>query len=503
MKSSNIKVVGETFQKIADIVTPTMGAQGRLAIIAQDMDKPVLTDDGVTVARTALSLEGFERVPAISMIEAASNTEKEAYDGTTLTVLLVNEFYKLGMHYIKHRRWHPQMAANEIENFAKNIIRDIRDKRTELEDNQVSQLATITTKIPAIGDIVYEAYKAAGKDMNVVIEHDMKETRTKIEHTSGLILNSGYMSDVMRNFCNENSKTVYENAKLVLLAEDLWTQTQIIQFFKTIPASDPNPLVFFVTPKFNPESLKILLDALVPNSDKIQFQFVFLNEDATDELYLDIAAYTNGYIQDAALGTSEYRYNHCGTAEKIVIEREKTTIIASGDTSKRIESYKQMLEDHAYELSINTEASIRRRLSNLQTGLVKIKLACPTVTEYMTIKLKLDDAIGAVRKAFDEGILPGAGKAMQSIAASIGAGHRAEKKLLAAPMKQILANAGYSKLFRKTTSNPRAVVDVKSGAIVDAINAGIIDSCSSISTAVKNAASIAASYIKAYVIITR
>ena len=96
MQTSDIKIIEQTFQKISDIVTKTMGAKGQMAIINDEFGRPILTDDGVTVAKECLNLQGFERMIAIAMIEAASNTEKVAYDGTTLTVLLTNELYKQG-----------------------------------------------------------------------------------------------------------------------------------------------------------------------------------------------------------------------------------------------------------------------------------------------------------------------------------------------------------------------------------------------------------------------
>jgi len=106
MRTSKIDVVAKTFSKIADMVTPTMGARGRLAVLNDEFSRPILTDDGVTVAKEAFGMQGFERMIAVSMIEAANNTEKKAYDGTTLTILLTNGFYKQGLRWIR-RGMHP------------------------------------------------------------------------------------------------------------------------------------------------------------------------------------------------------------------------------------------------------------------------------------------------------------------------------------------------------------------------------------------------------------
>jgi chaperonin GroEL len=141
-------------------------------------------------------------------------------------------------------------------------------------------------------------------------------------------------------------------------------------------------------------------------------------------------------------------------------------------------------------------------LSNLKTGLVKIKLNCPTVTEYMTLRLKLDDAIGAVRKAFEEGILPGAGKALFNLVEK----HKELKTALEAPLRTVLDNAGFNvrkEIKRIKASTKNSVVDVKKEKLDDALTLGIIDGFSSVDTALKNASSIAVNYLRAFILIGR
>ena len=513
MKTSNTKIIGQTFQKIADLVTPTMGAKGRLAVINQEMDRPLLTDDGVTVARECYSLKDFEQIPTLSVIEAASNTEKRAFDGTTLTVQLVNELYKQGLKWTKPKilgglGLHPQQAADKLLEQVEQIRLSL--KNTEcfpMKKAHVKNLSYIVTKIPKIGDLVTKAYEIAGSDMNVVIEHDRKIPDTVVEHTQGIALESGYMDEALRTYANEGSKTVFKDARLVLLSEGLLTPTMIKNFFMSVPAAEVStPMVFVVTPKFNPESLKFLLDLLTSQQGKINFQFIFLREEHTEELYLDIAAFTGGKIQNAAMGTSDYLWEHCGYADHIEIEQNKSYIHASGDTSDRIASYQEALDNHVYDLSMNKEAMIRRRLSSLKSGLVKIKLACATVTEYMTIRLKLDDAIGAVRNAARDGLVLGGGRALANI--SFYKRQAALRTVLRKPMLTILQNAGLSKrqAMKVLLSDTCAIFDVvsmKKIMVQHLKDATIIDSFTAIDTALSNAVSIAASYLRAYILIRK
>lgn len=504
MKTSNTQIIKETFQKIADIVTPTMGAKGRMAIINDEFGRPILTDDGVTVAKECLNLTEFERMIAIAMVEASSNTEKVAYDGTTLTVLLTNELYKQGLRWVR-RGMHPQQAADRLIMQVHTLRTCLEQTKFKPNKKQIKQLATITTKIPLIGDLVAQAYDKCGDSMNIIIEHDRKETQHSIEHTDGMILDAGYFTKELGQLCNEGDKTVFENAHLALLAEGQLTQIDLANFFRSIPQDMiKDPFVFFVTNAFNPESMKMLLDTLIQN--KILFQMVFLNDSNPEEVFLDLAAKTDGKIQSSALGTSEYIIDYCGLADKITIEVDKTTIIRDTFNKKaienRIKDYKKELKDKKYTLGSIRENQITRRLSNLESGVTKIKIAVPTITEYMTIKLKLDDAIGAVKCAIKNGCLIGGGKALYNYTIHCS---KTLRKPLQAPMKTIIKNSGLKVGFKtaRLLKKSRLGINVKTGKVVDLIDEGIIDSFDSIDKALENAVSIAANYLRGYIIIKK
>jgi chaperonin GroEL len=503
MKKSNIDVIGKTFQEISDIVTPTMGAKGRMAVINDEFSRPILTDDGVTVARECLSMEGFEQMVAKSMIEAAANTEKTAFDGTTLTILLTNELYKQGRRWIEQDGLHPQTAADRLQTLIEEVRYKLSTCTMEPTAERVKALANITTKIPLIGELVYQSYIASEGSMNILIEHDRKKTEHSVEVTEGMVLDSGYFSNEMRQLCNEGDTTVFKKAHIALLAEGMLSNIAINEFFMSIPQSAiKDPFVFIITKAFNPESLKMLLDTLVGN--QLTFQFVFINDNNPDELFLDIAAKTSGLIQSAAFGTSNYLFQHCGIAD-VTIELDKTTIIAAGDADKikiRKDMYEKELKDNQFNTGANRYATITKRLASLSTGVTKIKLACPTITEYMTLRLKLDDAIGAVRCATKHGLVPGGGKALYNL--SKRAQFAAIKEPLQQPMKKILENAGI-KITNKTLSQlgSHEGYDVKTGQVVNLTQSGIIDSFDSIDTALKNAGSIASNYLRAYILITK
>ena len=496
MKINDKKIIKQTFQKINDLVVPTMGAKGRLAVIHKDFERPMLTDDGVTVARETVNLKDFEQTIAISMIEAASNTEREAYDGTTLTVLLTNEFYKQGLKWIR-RGADAQSAADRLLKEVEDVREKLQPYRFPATPELLKQLAVISTKIPVIGDIVSQAHEKAGDEMNIVIEHDREIQQTKVEHVDGMVIESGYFTEVMKQFANEEDKSVFKEAHIAILSSGLMTQTNIKEFLMSIPSEAVGyPFVFFITPQFNPESLQFLLQALIEN--KFTFQFVFLNEESIDELFLDIAAKTGAVIQDAAYNSISYKYEHCGIAGKIDISKDKTIITgAHGDVKTRIRAYQKELKKDMYTIGVTRHHTIKRRLASLERGITKIRLAASTVTEFVTIRMKLDDAIGAVKTAIKDGLIWGGGKPLYRIG-----NESALKKALQAPMKQIIKNAGLT-VHPSINKHATVIMNVVSGKTEHWDKEGIVDSYMSVDSALRNASSIAAQYLRAYILIRK
>jgi chaperonin GroEL len=247
--------------------------------------------------------------------------------------------------------------------------------------------------------------------------------------------------------------------------------------------------------------MKILMDVLVQN--KMVFMFVFLNEAKPEELFLDIAAKTGGLIQDASFGTSNYKFQHCGFAKEITIEQDKTTILADGnptDIERRLAAYDKELKENEYTTGYNRANVITRRKANLAAGVTKIKLACPTVTEYMTIRLKLDDAIGAVKCALKDGIVLGGGKALWLI------GHNEVpelRKVLESPTRTIIRNSGYKLPKKEILEHKLYGLDVRTGEVVNYMEVGIMDSFDSVDKAIQNALSIATQYLRAYILIKK
>ena len=495
------ELVSKTFKKINDMVVPTMGAKGLLVALDDDFGKCTLTDDGVTVARQAIYLDGMEKMVAVDMIEAAATTEKEALDGTTLTILMTNALYDHGYKMIKKGK-HPQNVADLIEHEVDVVRKKLVREKMELQADQVKSIATISTKIPMVGEIVDKAYKLCGPGMNVVIEHDREGSGITVEQTKGFSIDSGYMSDAMAGLCEDGEKFEADNCWIVLLKEGIMTQAGLGNFFKSIPEENiKDTFVFVMNPNFNPNTLRLLIDTLIKNNMK--YQFIFVNETKMDDVYMDLAAVTGGTVQDASSGVGDYLFEHCGFANHCVIEIDRSLFICEKNklVPERIKQYKKKL-DKKYKLSGVDEALYTKRLSALENGVVKIKVGVPTVTEFKTLHLKLDDAIGAVRKALENGVVLGGGKALYNI--SCDCKYLSIKKLLELPMRQILSNSGIKNIPPRTLLKIKNIgVDVRTNTKVNLYKTGILDSYTSIDEALKNACSIACSYLRTNCIIKK
>lgn len=500
MKTKSIEVIGNTLQKISDMVTPTMGPRGMNAVLADEFSRPYITDDGVTVTRECLNFDDpFEKMVAMSVAEAAGNTEKSAFDGTTLTVLLVNELYKTGMKLIKDGM-HPQLAADAVQEAVKDAGNQLAKQRIKLNKDNTSKLikdvSYITTKIKFVGDLVFEAYKKAGENMNVVIEHDRINETSSIEYVDGMVVDSGYFSPEFSKSTDEDGVWRRNNAKLFFLSEGILTVNGLKGLLGSIPNKN-TPLVFVLDRNFSPDTLKGLVENLSAN--ELDFMFIFINDPKSDEVYLDMAAKTDGKIQSATYNTTDYLYEYAGTADHIEIDQKKSKIITKGnpeEVKRRLDAYKKELKDNRYTTGYTRADVINRRMGNLGSGMTKIKIATPSITEYRTIRFKLDDAIGAVRCALREGVVLGGGYALEHV-------HNvAIKEALESPVKTILTNAGY-KYDQNQTRRVGYGIDARTGKEVDLFETGIIDSYSSIASALKNAGSIACSYLRAYILINQ
>lgn len=479
------KQINKTFKLISDLIVPTMGARGRLAAIDNNFGKPNLTDDGVTVAKALNNLSGWDRSIGKSIIEAAHNTEAEAFDGTTLTVLLTYELYKYGRQLIS-KGDHPNVAVDKIQEQVQEVFNNLEEEILPMTPDNVRDIATIATKIPEMGDIIKKAYDIVGESMDVLIEWNRGSNKTDVSHDDGYSLRGGYMMEQL-----SKGLTSGEGISAAIMRTGLSTENQVSMWIESIPENCKG-LIYFVGMDFNPEGMRKIIN--FHSKKNIPFNFVFISSSDIDEILQDVAAISNGKVQDPTSGIKNYKFEHTGTLDNITIERNKTIIKGSGDKKDRIKYYQDKLESKKYQTNSSDKILDETKLAALKHGVATIKVGVPTEAAFSTIKLKLDDAKGAVYKSFQDGIVMGGGKALVNASSNTDI-----QEVMQAPFKTILNNAGIQ--AEPKDFNENEGIDVNTRKTVNLVDAGIIDSYSSIQHALNNALSIATSYLKVYMLI--
>ncbi|MDD4068899.1 MAG: TCP-1/cpn60 chaperonin family protein [Candidatus Izemoplasmatales bacterium] len=524
----DLDIIDQTINKLAGIVIPSMGAKGRMALIERGaFDKPLITDDGVTIAKESMKVFTHEERPIYSLcIEALHNVEKTAFDGTTLTILMIKAFHQYAKRLTKEGV-DQQLVSEAVLKRASEIVKILDEmKMTEVTPEIIENVATVATKIKQIGKMIAETHKIAGNEMNIVIQHD--QSKGDYIHTikaeDGYVLeDEGYHLDENVNFTTDDKRsyTEYEHARLVFLSSGGFEFQPMLNFFKSLPTEDVPPLIFFLPKQYDANTLLNILNIMIESNKKfaetgqesriMRFQFVYLHKNTSDRKFRDLAAYTNGVIQDEVLGTKDYKFENCGFAKKIIIYKGRTIILKEDQKNNafavdaRVKEYNEYLERNKFQLMEVDRVDIIKSISALTSSIVKIMLAVPTRSEYEFLKLKFDDAIGTVKMTIRNGYLLGGGKSLFNV----GKGFYSQKnkeilEITQAPIKQITSNAGYK--FKDVLKSGKLIgedyiFNVMKGKWEPASEEGIYDSYEAYRSAILNASSVVSQLILTYVYI--
>jgi len=478
--------IKESFNLLNDLVSPSMGARGRMAIIAGDWGQPLITDDGVTIVRALNNLSGWHKEIGKSVIEAAKATEAEAFDGTTLTVLLTAELFNHGQRLID-MGMHPRIVVDEINKEIKKILSRLEEKKLKMTPELVQAVATIATKIPEMAPIIQRVYDIVGKGMDATIEWNRDSLQTTVVHEKGYTIRGGYMDETLAML-----GTTFTKCKIALMKTGLVTELQLTKWFESFPEEkEILPIIYVISPGFDPQAMRKIIAHHGKN--QLVCQFLFLNTGDMSDIMLDIQSLAGGKIQDSLTGIKNYTYSMCGQVNSLSITKTKTVISGDGDTKDRIAYYKKNLKDLKFQNNSMEKFLLETKLASLDHGIATIKVGVPTQAAFTPVKLKLDDAKGAVYMAFKEGVVLGAGKTLKVISRDTSL-----RDVMEIPYLTIMKNAGI-----KSTSKLKdnEAMDVTTGKPVNLLEAGIIDSLASIKRALINATSIATNYLTAYMII--
>ncbi len=500
-------------QKLAGAVKVTLGPSGRNVILDQAHGSPRATKDGVTVSKEVELEDPFENMGAKLANAAADKTNDVAGDGTTTSAVLAEAIYAEGLKHITVganpaliKRGMDRAVGVAVEEI-KKISRPVKG----VEDyRQVAMIASHYDK--QVADLVAKAMEKAGKEGVITVE-ESKGFETTVELVEGLQFDKGFISPY---FINKPDQLVaeYEDAYVLLSDRKISNLQEFIPILEQVAQAGRPILV--ICEEVEGEALS----ALVINRLRGTIQAVAVKAPAFGDrrkaMLQDIAILTGGQVvtEDLGVKLDTLKLSELGTAKKIRVEKEKTTLVGGGGDKKAIEARVQELRT-SIEKTTSTydKEKYEERLAKITGGVAIIKVGGATEAEMKERKFRVDDAVHATRAAAQEGIVPGGGLACLRAAMAIeklkldgdeAAGAHIIAKALESPMATIVKNAGYDASEIVTEARERGGntgFDAAAGEWTDLVKAGVVDEDKVTRCALQNAASVTSALLSSKTVV--
>ena len=487
---------------LADTVKVTLGPKGRNVVLEKSFGSPLITNDGVTIAKEIELEDHFENMGAKLVSEVASKTNDIAGDGTTtatvLTQAIVREGIKnvtAGANPIGIRRGIEAAVATAVEALKNNAI-PVANKEA------IAQIAAVSSRSEKVGEYISEAMEKVGKDGVITIE-ESRGMETELEVVEGMQFDRGYLSQYM---VTDNEKMVadLENPYILITDKKISNIQEILPLLESILQSS-RPLLI-IADDVDGEALP----TLVLNKIRGTFNVVAVKApgfgDRRKAMLEDIAILTGGTVitEDLGLELKDATIEALGQAARVTVDKDSTVIVEGAGNPEAIANRVAVIKS---QIEITTSEfdreKLQERLAKLSGGVAVIKVGAATETELKEMKLRIEDALNATRAAVEEGIVAGGGTALVNVISAVAAlelegdeatGRNIVLRALEEPVRQIAYNAGYEGsivIDRLKNAELGTGFNAATGEWVNMIEAGIIDPVKVSRSALQNAASVA------------
>ena len=494
--------------KLANTVNVTLGPKGRNVILDKSYGSPLITNDGVTIAKEISFKDHYENMGAQLVQEVASKTNDTAGDGTTTATLLAQSMIHDGLKAVD-KGSNPVLLREGMDKASKKISEQILKRSRKIETSQdIASVASVSSGSSDIGDIIAKAMDKVGKN-GVITVDESKGFDTELELVEGMQYDKGYISPYMVSD-REKMEITLEDAHVLITDQKISTIKDILPVLEQVVEN--NKPLFIVADDIENE----VVSTLVVNKLRGTFNVVATKApgfgDNQKEMLKDIAYLTGAtfYAKDLDMQLKDAKIENLGIAKKVIISKDSTTILeGSGNKQmlkERIEEIEKQIEntDNTHDIE-----HLQKRLGKLTDGVAIVKVGATTETEMKEKKLRIEDALNATKAAVEEGIVVGGGAVLVNIyndlknnlkdpTTDIQKGMNIVLNALLQPIYQISENAGFDGeeiLNRQQNEKENMGFDAKTGQWVDMIKNGIIDPTKVTKNAVMNAASIAGMFI--------
>ena len=494
--------------KLANTVKVTLGPKGRNVVLDKQFGTPLITNDGVTIAKEIELEDAFENMGAQLVKEVATKTNDVAGDGTTTATVLAQAMIHEGMKNLAAGA-NPIILRKGMKKATDAAVAAIADMSSKVTGkNQMARVAAISAGDDEVGNMVADAMEKVSNDGVITIE-ESKTMKTELDLVEGMQFDRGYISAYMATDM-EKMEAILEDPYILITDKKISSIQEILPLLEQIVQSGKKLLI--IAEDIEGEALT----TLILNKLRGTFQVVGVKApgygDRRKEMLQDIAILTGGQVisEEVGLELKEATIGQLGRAKSVKVQKENTVIVdGMGDKAEiqnRIGQIKATIEKTTSEFD---KEKLQERLAKLAGGVAVIRVGAATETEMKEAKLRMEDALNATRAAVEEGIVSGGGSAyihaskevaklVDTLEGDEKTGARVILKALEAPLYQISANAGLegAVIINKVRESETGVgFDAYKEEYVDMVEAGILDPAKVTRSALQNATSVASTFL--------
>jgi chaperonin GroEL len=488
--------------RLADAVKVTLGPKGRNVVLDKKFGSPIITKDGVTVAKEIELKEPLENMGAQMVREVASKTSDVAGDGTTTATVLAQAIYREGAKNVTAGA-NPMELKRGIDKAVSAVTEELKKLSKPVKGKMIAQVGTISANNDeTIGSIIAEAMEKVGKDGVITVE-EAKSMETSLEVVEGMQFDRGYLSPYFVTD-PERMEAVLDNALVLIHEKKISSMKDLLPILETV-AKQGRPLLI-IAEDVEGEALA----TLVVNKLRGTLQVAAVKApgygDRRKAMLEDIATLTGGkaITEDLGIKLENIKPEDLGKAKKITIDKDNTTIVEGSGKPKDIEGRVKQIRAQVEETTSDYDREkLQERLAKLVGGVAVIKVGAATETEMKEKKARVEDAMHATKAAVEEGIVPGGGVALLRSVKAVEAlksegdeqvGINLIRRALEEPLRQIAVNAGYEGAVVvarvRDAKNPEEGFNAQNEKYENLVEAGVIDPTKVVRSALQNAASI-------------
>ena len=494
--------------QLADTVKVTLGPKGRNVVLDKSFGAPLITNDGVTIAKEIELEDGFENMGAQLIREVASKTNDVAGDGTTTATVLAQAMVHEGMKNLEAGA-NPIVLRKGMKKATDNAVEAIRAMSSKVNGKeQIARVAAVSSGDEEVGQMVADAMEKVSNDGVITIE-ESKTMQTELDLVEGMQFDRGYISAYMATDM-EKMEAILDDPYILITDKKISNIQDILPVLEQIVQSGARLLI--IAEDIEGEALT----TLIVNKLRGTFNVVAVKApgygDRRKEMLQDIAILTGGQVISEELGfdLKETTMDQLGRAKSVKVQKENTVIVDGCGDKKAIEDriaqIKKAIEETTSEFD---KEKLQERLAKLAGGVAVIRVGAATETEMKEAKFRMEDALNATRAAVEEGIIAGGGSAYIHASKEVAklteelegdekTGAKIILKALEAPLHQIAANAGLEGAVivnKVRESDPGVGFDAYAEEYVDMVSKGILDPAKVTRSALQNATSVASTLL--------